>query len=268
MTPELLIGADPELFLREKGLLVSAHTLLPGSKQYPHEVPLGAVQVDGTAAEFNITPAACEDEFVLHISQVLGTLQEMLKPGVELDISPVAEYPEEYMSSLPGYVKKLGCDPDFNAYTKDANPKPNEHPTMRTAAGHIHVGWGKDLDTRDWKHFEACCVLAKQMDFWVGLPSTILDPDTKRKQMYGKAGAFRPKRYGMEYRVASNWWLKDSGTMRLVYSNTKWAFNTLNDGIMLCQEHGDVARDIINNNQVDEAKKLCDKLDIPYWPLV
>jgi hypothetical protein len=264
----LLIGADPELFFRKGSELLSAHTLLPGSKQYPYVVPFGAVQVDGTAGEFNIDPADSEDTFVLHITEVMRTLESMLDPGITLDICPVREYSEEYMAKLPGYVKKLGCEPDYNAYSMDANPKPDENTNLRTAAGHIHIGWGQDFNTHDWGHFEACCLLTKQMDFWVGLVSTIRDPDTKRKQLYGKAGAFRPKPYGMEYRVASNWWLKDEGDMRLIYANTTEAFNTMKDGIVLAEEHGDIAQAIINSNNVDAAMELCQKLAIPYWPLV
>jgi hypothetical protein len=191
----------------------------------------------------------------------------MLDPDVTLDIVPSRRYSEEYMTQLPGEAKKLGCEPDFNAYTRDANPKPDETTTLRTAAAHIHVGWGKDFNPHDMGHFEACCTMAIQMDYWIGLPSVIIDPDTERKQLYGKAGAFRPKPYGMEYRVASNWWLKSEGYMRLVYVNTQAAFRTLTDGINLGEEHGETARKIIDSNDRAAAEELCKKLDIPYWAI-
>ena len=61
---QLLLGADPEAFvvLKDGGIPVSAHGLLPGTKDKPFPVEKGAVQVDGMAAEFNIEPAATEDE--------------------------------------------------------------------------------------------------------------------------------------------------------------------------------------------------------------
>jgi hypothetical protein len=67
----ILIGADPELFVfTRSGKPVSAHDLIPGTKYEPHEVGNGAVQVDGVAAEFNIDPAANEDEFFFNIAFV------------------------------------------------------------------------------------------------------------------------------------------------------------------------------------------------------
>jgi hypothetical protein len=263
----LLIGADPELFFKRNGVNISAHTLLPGSKAAPYPVPFGAVQVDGTAGEFNIDPAANEDEFVLHITEVMKALEQMCDADVELDISPVVEYPEDYWKSLPGSVKKLGCDPDYNAYTKDANPKPKEDDSLRTAAGHLHVGWGKDFNPFEYEHFETCCLLGVQLDYYVGLVCTILDADKKRKQKYGKAGAIRPKSYGMEYRVPSNWYLKDEGYMRLVYANTKAAFTSLQNGEVLLESLGEAARKIIDSDDHEGAVELCNKLAIPYWHL-
>src|SRR3546814_7881426 len=48
--------------------------------------------------------------------------------------------------------------------------------------------------------------------------------------MYGAAGAFRTKPYGVEYRVLSNAWLKDSNLMSWVYKNTILGFNALLSG--------------------------------------
>jgi len=57
---KILVGCDPELFVKKDGVLVSAHGLVQGSKEHPFRVSKGAVQVDGMALEFNIDPA--EDE--------------------------------------------------------------------------------------------------------------------------------------------------------------------------------------------------------------
>ena len=59
--PRILVGADPELFLRDKktGQLVAADiNQIKGTKVTPYKVECGAVQVDGAAGEFNIDPAS------------------------------------------------------------------------------------------------------------------------------------------------------------------------------------------------------------------
>ena len=56
----ILIGADPELFVMKNGKFHSADDLIPGSKDEPYPVENGAVKVDGMALEFNIRPALDE----------------------------------------------------------------------------------------------------------------------------------------------------------------------------------------------------------------
>lgn len=262
---ELLVGADPEIFLRNAAGFQSGYNVIPGTKKAPHPVKDGAVQVDGMAVEFNIDPAGSEKDFLHNVQSVLHTLRQMVPQEYELDISPVAEFTEEIMAMQPEEAKRLGCDPDFNAYTAAANPAPDQHPTMRTAAGHVHLGWCKDRDVQDHKHVMSCCELVKQLDAFLGLPSVILDPDKKRKQMYGKAGAFRPKPYGLEYRVMSNFWVKDEKLMKLVYRNTQEAFEQLvRHGKAVSRGvYENVVQEIINTNDVRKAKIYCDYWHIP-----
>ena len=62
------------------------------------------------------------------------------------------------------------------------------------------------------------------MDAIHGVISTILDNSKEavdRRQLYGSPGAHRPKPYGVEYRVLSNYWLKSPITVMLMYHLTK-----------------------------------------------
>jgi hypothetical protein len=67
----------------------------------------------------------------------------------------------------------------------------------------------------------------KQLDCYLGLSSLMYDTDTKRRAMYGAAGAFRPKSYGVEYRVLSNAWLLSEERMRFVFDTTILAVTDL-----------------------------------------
>lgn len=257
----LLIGADPEFFLKKDQKYVSAYGKIPGTKRKPYKVEFGAVQVDGTAAEINIKPASSPEEFVYHMSMVKSQLQAMI-PDCEIVSDPTAKYDVEYLSSQPEESLELGCDPDYNAYTMLPNPRPMQHPTMRSAGGHFHLGYTKDQYPFDDKHFFDCAQMARQMDFFVGLPSVILDEDKERKQLYGMAGAFRPKKYGMEYRTASNFWTRDPELMMLMYENINVGYNLFAER-RLYDEYGERARDAINNNDIVEASLLCEEIGIP-----
>lgn len=259
----LLIGADPELFFKRRGEFIAAGALIPGTKKAPHKVFDGAVQVDGLAAEFNIEPAVDERQFLHHIDSVMGQLRRMVPREYELSITATAHFDPEYMSKQPDEAKQLGCDPDFNAYNGQVNPRPMQHATMRTAAGHIHLGWTAGRDVMDPRHYASCCVMVKQLDFYLGLPSVILDKDTQRKEMYGKAGAFRPKPYGLEYRVLSNFWLLTPKLKQWAYRNTKAGFEKLaTEGVELAKQYGNICSEIINTNNVAEAERLCKELNI------
>lgn len=250
MTTKILVGCDPELFLRSKatGQIVSAHSHLPGTKLEPYKVPHGAIQVDGTAAEFNIDPATSPANFVGNIESVIRNLQKRL-PEFDLIYDPTVTYPEDYFSSLPDTAKELGCNPDFNAYTEEVNlPPEGNKTTMRTASGHIHVGWTEGVDIRDEFHFKDCVTVTRQLDYYLGLFSLMWDPDDKRRSLYGKAGAFRVKPYGSEYRTLSNVWLRSQSVQNWVYRATQTAIKHLFQGHNMYDFYGDFAKDCIDKN--------------------
>ena len=254
---QIRIGCDPELFLvnPSNGSFVSGHDALPGSKADPYKVDRGAVQIDGTALEFNTDPANSCEEFISNIKAVMGQMQAMVEAGpyqhLKIAAHPVAEYDPEYFKSIPGSALMLGCNPDYNAWTLDANPAPDTVGTMRTGSGHIHIGWGEGFDADSADHFMDCVPIIRQLDYYIGLATLIWDPDDRRRKMYGAAGAFRPKPYGAEYRVPSNSWLNSETTQRFVYNAAIKAVSDLIDGDDKSAQFGDKAQQIINNNEID-----------------
>lgn len=254
----ILIGADPELFVQRNGQYMSAYGLVPGTKEYPHPVQNGAVQVDGMALEFNIDPADSEDGFIFNITSVMAQLRELV-PDYEVVPDPVATFTEDYLRGQPAAALELGCDPDYNAWTGRVNDKPVATKPMRTAAGHVHIGWTKYAEGAE--HESNCQKLTRQLDFYLGLPSMLFDKDTERRELYGQAGAYRPKPYGCEYRVLSNRWLTSDRLMRWVYKGTTLAMQ----GIAheeFAEYYGDIQR-IINSSDVDAALEIIRHAGIP-----
>lgn len=247
----ILIGSDPELFMVRGKKPRSAHGVIPGTKENPHPVDNGAVQVDGMALEFNINPAETEDEFVGNLNSVMATLGNMIPKGHKLEALPTAHFSNWYMKRQPKEAKELGCEPDFNAWEGGAvNPRPNADVNFRTGAGHIHIGWTKDQDINHPDHIEACCILTRELDVFLGMASLLYDKDAERRTLYGAAGAFRPKPYGCEYRVLSNAWLKDERLMRWVFNQVHHCWNRLMAGKRLA--NGEIGR--IARRELGQAK--------------
>lgn len=250
----ILIGADPELFCINPNSksFVSVHDKLPGTKDNPYKVPFGAVQVDGTAAEFNIDPASNVEQFRNHIREVVATMGNML-PGYTLTATPVATYDEDYFRALPEKAVELGCNPDYNAYTGKVNPIPDARVMFRTGSGHVHIGWTSGADPFDPLHYAKCREVCVQLDYALGLNSLKWDTDNRRRELYGKAGAFRPKPYGVEYRVLSNKWVLDPALCDFVYNSTIKALSDLFDHNIFYDDFSpNLARDCINNNTYED----------------
>jgi hypothetical protein len=251
---KVLVGADPECFVKLNGEFVSAHGLIPGDKKNPFPVSKGAVQVDGMALEFNISPASSADEFCINVEEVFAALKAMV-PEYQVVATPVADFSAEHMAMQPAEALELGCDPDYNGWAQMANDKPNGDRLFRTASGHIHIGWTNGEDITNNLHFSRAAAVARQMDFFLGLPSLFWDDDTRRREMYGKAGCFRPKSYGCEYRTLSNAWLNSKTLMQRVYNNVQDGMARLLEGNLLDEKYGDIQQ-IINASDKQAAMQI------------
>ena len=254
MQPKILVGCDPEVFVKQDGVFKSAYGLISGDKKNPQKVHRGAVQVDGMALEFNIDPTDNEDEFCINVQDVLNTMKLMV-PDYEVVAVPVADFSMDYLKSQPAEALELGCDPDYNAWESRPNDRPDGDRPMRTASGHVHIGWSDNENVQSLDHIERCEAVAKQMDFYLGLPSLVYDSDVRRRSMYGKAGAYRPKPYGVEYRTLSNAWLNSPELIKWVFRATTRGVRDIMNGKALYTKYGDIQK-IINTSNVKEAMKI------------
>lgn len=271
-----LLGADPELWIydNKQQKIISADGLFPGTKENPFPVTHGAVQVDGMAAEYNILPARTVGEFVFNNVSVLRDLKSIIQhhnPTLDFDFKfqPVADFGAEYIASQREEAKRLGCTPDYNAWDDGKEtPTPDAEMPFRTSSGHIHIGWTKDMDITDPDHIEACCMMVKQLDCQLGLylPQIEGKDGPRRRELYGKAGAFRPKTYGVEYRTPSDVWLTHTSRMQMIFKRTKQAYEELLGGyqaynqipfISMSGSDGKVmsVRDIIDSGDKNDITK-------------
>ncbi len=267
MSSSFTLSSDPEFPVRDRdGIYRSIIGRVGGTKDSPREVKHGFIQEDNVLLEINPNPASSCNEFIKNHQLLMQEVQSLLEP---LDLSIAIEASVEYLKGeLENPIaKKAGCDPDYNAWTLFQNDPPNLSETnLRSAAGHLHVGF-------DWANDDIMnrAYLVRVFDLTGVIPSLVLDPDTRRRSLYGMAGCHRPKAIaygdmydGVEIRGLSNFWLKNKDLMRWVYSAVEMAFERF-DEINKLYEDSTFSEHIIqtiNNQDNTEAHNLCKKYSL------
>ncbi|QQM14217.1 hypothetical protein [Vibrio phage VpJYP1] len=223
---KVTLGADPEIFLvKPDGTPWGALTTgCKGTKEAPEPTEYGALQVDGLALEYNIHPVdTLHDWLDLHTAALTHIADTADKAGLVIDSSSRLDF-TSYIDGNGATEDELlfGCDPDFNADTMEENTMPDNDGSIkfRTTGGHVHIGlanWG-ELHGGDDKiaHMMASKIIFV-CDAILGLRSVLTDDGVARKELYGKAGAYRVKPYGVEYRTLSNFWLFDEAEMKFIF---------------------------------------------------
>lgn len=253
------IGTDVEVFARNDVEHISLCGLIGGTKDAPLQVaslPKGfCVQEDNVSLEFNIPPARNSYEFLEHMRVMSQYIPQLLKYiGLNISKECAVSFSKEQLTHPNALI--FGCEPDYNAWTMVENTKPiSDDATLRTAGGHIHVGTQENMIN-----------VVKWMDVFLGVPSVILDNSegsVRRRQMYGKAGAMRPKPYGLEYRVLSNFWIFHADLCEWVFNSTELAVERARKGAPSIRMQKQVVS-IINNGDVEKAVEFCQKNGVMY----
>jgi len=263
----ITIGADIELFLqhRQTKEIVSAEGYVQGTKDHPYcfdaKNLFFATSLDNVLAEFCIPPAHNKVEFYNNIRKSVWYINKTIPKDYCTVALPSAHLAEKYLQTEQ--ARKFGCEPDYNAYTGYQNNRPFcEDLTLRSAGGHIHIGY-KDAthytpNTHEIKDLDRRAII-QALDLFVGVPSIILEPDNKRKELYGKAGSFRPKPYGVEYRTPSNFYLQNKTLTYWMYEAVQDAINWLNAGNAIDKAIGEYIQETINENNKHNARLLIEE---------
>lgn len=117
----------------------------------------------------------------------------------------------------------------------------------------------KSIDTR--------IEVIKALDCMCSIPATVLDRSkgaTERKKLYGRAGNFRPKKYGVEYRSLSNFWVNSRLCCRLMYCLVNDALRSIRIDrfdklITECGDAKEIQR-VINEGDRKTAREIVDSV--------
>lgn len=253
-------GTDAELFLKTlEGKPFPVCGLIGGTKQQPLPVESGsgvkgfALQEDNSAVEFNVPATSNITKLLKSCDFMTGVIKSRLPEALLIDFASSVVYDDVYLR-IP-QMNVFGCEPDFNAFTQMSNARP--HPEVagfRTAAAHVHIGWANPED-------EDRIELIRLADVFVTLHAlhSEQDDEIKRRTLYGKAGAFRFKEYGVEHRVLSNRWISNHKLALRNFCGYVDAIIALNFGIKVDPKDYKTIMCAINDRQLDSAKVVRDK---------
>lgn len=251
------LGSDPEWFVSNGKKPVSIIGKIGGTKDKPLPIPdLGdgyTLQEDNVALEYNTPRTDSIERWTAQHAIIQDYIKTKLK---ELGLKPLVvgsvNFDDKELADPRAWV--FGCDPDFNAWTGEINPKPfSEKQNLRAAGGHIHFGAKYNKLTKLQKVF-----LVRSLDLHVGMPLMIADPDKERQQLYGRAGAFRYKSYGLEYRTPSNYWTRTRRATTWVAQSVELAFSRFMDGLSVPQD----VQIVIDERDLVGARTLMEKYGI------
>lgn len=250
------IGSDMECFAQDKdGQHIALCGKIGGTKEKPLQVfdlPLGfMVQEDNVAFEFNIPVCYNRKDFISAMEVMRHEVTNRLSK-LDLFLSTEASVSFDNKELTHPNALIFGCEPDYNAWSMKENKKPHsKNANLRTSGGHIHVGTDNDMIRG-----------IQQMDLHLGVPAVILDDKPSsiaRRELYGKAGSMRPKPYGFEYRVLSNFWMFSNNLVNWVYTQTFQACSS--DKIFSHKEKEDIQH-CINTGNKDMAATLVKKYNL------
>lgn len=222
------IGSDVECFLRNSSdQVINAAKHITHDKDNPYKKQKIKIYYDNILAEFNIPPCNDGREFITNITNGIYLLEKLASP-YKVDLTAAAIIDQDVLQDAN--AKESGCEDEYNAYTLMVNTEPKnfiKNSSVRTSGGHLHIGSIGDeilLDPIIKPLF------VYMLDLFLGLTSVAIDNDLSqvdRRKVFGKAGSFRPKNYGIEYRVLSSWWIGKPEYTALVYSLTDFVYNEM-----------------------------------------
>jgi Phage phiEco32-like COOH.NH2 ligase-type 2 len=250
----LTFGSDPEFFFKKDGVIIPSTMILNHTTT---EISEGSVVPDGFQGELNPDSSYCRALAGRSVGQaVVDAYNFAKKAGAELcfDVATIIEEPVWKKSDRS--LKRYGCNPTENVHESRFKRVTGMRERFRACGGHIHIG---GIAPKEKNNEDTVVKLVTLMDIIAGNTCVLIDRDennARRRKNYGRAGEYRLKKYGLEYRVLSNFWLKHYVLWSMVSGLVANAVGIYRKGLadeLIGKFNLTKVRKAINNNDKDLA---------------
>lgn len=231
----------------------------PSSNFIPRKVP---AYWDGVQAEFAPWAKNCLE--TLHegtrqgLKQVLEAAR-VFDPTAKFTLESVVEVPAKVLVDSADEHIQFRCSQSYNIYDDPGGQVPDARQyKYRCAGGHIHFGLPGRATAPGIEH------AIKALDGILGVAGVSLAQgldNPERRKTYGRAGEFRLPKYGVEYRVLSNFWLSHPGIAMLVFELGRATMRMAESGLFrICWDaKAEETQEVINNCDVQGAKAILNR---------
>lgn len=252
----MLVGADPEIFVRSDKELLPAFAFLP-HRDSEHAArrfyaQSGRVYWDGFQGEFSFSGGQhCLQEFTTSIQNALYDMRidaRKVRENARFTLENAVKIPLRTLAAADDIHTALGCMPSTNAYGKFGIMV--DHPErlrVRFSGGHIHLS-----PTRAFDHASLVQLMDAILGVWGVCVARNLDSPIRRKY-YGLAGEYRSPKHGLEYRVLSNFWLAHPALTMLTFEIARLVVRLHLDGRKMWIADALEVQRVINKCDVEGA---------------
>lgn len=204
------IGSDPEFgILDPDGNPIPSFIFFEGTKQYPEDMGNGfSILKDNLLVEGNIPACKSKQEFIDAMKFLKGIIQIPLnRDGSALVSADILDYHPMWINTPDG--QEFGCSNFRNAYSDKDIQTPVIHTNTRELGMHVHISY--ITNNNKYKVSQYNKLIAKAMDFFLGIPSDKIHYSKERRESYGVLGSYRNSKIyqGMEYRSLGGYFTKD-----------------------------------------------------------
>jgi len=251
---DIRFGSDPEFFYLKDGKVAPGVFVAEG---------MNSVAPDGFQSELHPDTDTCRQISGNHIGQAIDEAwSRACGTKTSLDFSVGRDIDDKTFLSVPAKQREFGCSPTRTAYGSKKPPN-GSRTRFRSCGGHIHLGNGTLANLKKEEQVK----LVKLLDIICGNTCVMIDRDKnniRRRKIYGRAGEYRMKPYGIEYRVPSNFWLNGYVLWSMVSGLARNATNIYMHApkfadIILDTIDINKVRKAINNNDIDLAREVFDE---------